>query len=127
MLKKLLFSFGITTLVSVLFGLIFISKFWYVFALAYILQILFFAGLNTVYENKLIEKAQNLKLQEYIAQSKQVATVQCPCTEKNMQQTEMRFDQDVIYTCNKCGKSVRADVDVKTVLITEPIYTNDRT
>ena len=38
----------------------------------------------------------------------------------------MRFDQDITYKCNNCGKNVKANVDVKTVLITEPIYFNDR-
>ena len=61
MLNKALFSFGITALVSTLCGLIFISKFWYVFALAFVLQVLFFYFLNTAYENSLIEKAQKIK------------------------------------------------------------------
>ena len=126
MLNKALFSFGITALVSTLCGLIFISKFWYVFALAFVLQVLFFYFLNTAYENSLIEKAQKIKLQQFIEENKQVAMVQCPCDQKNMQDVEMRFDQDIIYTCNQCGKNVKAGVDIKTVLVTEPIYFNDR-
>ena len=126
MLNKALFSFGITALVSTLCGLIFISKFWYVFALAFVLQVLFFYFLNTAYENSLIEKAQKIKLQQFIEENRQIATVQCPCDQKNMQDVEMRFDQDIIYTCNQCGKNVKAGVDIKTVLVTEPIYFNDR-
>ena len=127
MLIKILFSFLITSLVGVLIGLIFVSKFWYVFSLAVILQVLFFYFLNTVYENRLIEKAQRLKLEEFKEASKQVALVECPCQEKSKQEVEMRFDQDIIYQCNKCGKSCKAAVDVKTLLVTEPIYFNDRT
>ena len=126
MLNKALCSFGITALVSTLCGLIFISKFWYVFALAFVLQVLFFYFLNTAYENSLIEKAQKIKLQQFIEENRQVAMVQCPCDQKNMQDVEMRFDQDIIYTCNQCGKNVKAGVDIKTVLVTEPIYFNDR-
>ena len=126
MLNKALFSFGITALVSTLCGLIFISKFWYVFALAFVLQVLFFYFLNTAYENSLIEKAQKIKLQQFIEENRQVAMVQCPCDQKNMQDVEMRFDQDIIYTCNQCGKNVKAGVDIKTVLVTEPINFNDR-
>ena len=126
MLNRVLFSLGLTTLVSVLVALIFISKFWYVFALAFVLQVLFFYFLNTAYENSLIEKAQKIKLQQFIEENRQVAMVQCPCDQKNMQDVEMRFDQDIIYTCNQCGKNVKAGVDIKTVLVTEPIYFNDR-
>jgi len=126
MLNKIFFSLGITSLVSVLFALIFATKFWYVFALAFLLQILFFYFLNTVYENSLIEKAQKIKIQQYIEENRQVATVQCPCDQKNMQDVDMRFDQDITYRCNNCNKNIKANVDVKTVLITEPIYFNDR-
>jgi len=126
MLNRVLISLGITSLVSVLFGLIFATHFWYVFALAFILQVLFFYFLNTVYENSLIEKAQLLRIQQIREENKQIATIQCPCGQKNMQEVEMRFDQDVVYSCNTCGKNVKAVVDVKTVLITEPIYFNDR-
>ena len=126
MLNKILFSVGVTALVSVLCGLIFISKFWYVFALTFIVQVLFFYFLNTIYENSLIEKAQKLRLQQFLEENKQIATIQCPCNQKSMQDVEMRFDQDIIYTCSTCGKNVKAGIDVKTVLVTEPIYFNDR-
>ena len=126
MLNRVLISLGITSLVSLLFGLIFATHFWYVFALAFILQVLFFYFLNTVYENSLIEKAQLLRIQQIREENKQVATIQCPCGQKNMQDVEMRFDQPVVYPCNVCGKNVKAGVDVKTVLVTEPIYFNDR-
>jgi len=126
MLNRVLFSLGLTTLVSVLVALIFISKFWYVFALVFLLQVLFFYFLNTVYENSLIEKAQKIRLQQFIEENRQIATVQCPCDQKNMQDVDMRFDQPIIYTCNTCGKNVKAGIDVKTVLVTEPIYFNDR-
>ena len=34
----------------------------------------------------------------------------------------MRFDKDVIYQCGKCDKNVKAMLNVKPVLTTEPIY-----
>jgi len=126
MLNKVLISFGITSLVSILFALIFATHFWYVFTLVFILQILFFYFLNTVYENTLIEKAQFIKLQQLKEENNQIATIQCPCGQKNMQDVEIRFDQPIVYNCNNCGKNVKAGVDIKTVLITEPIYLNDR-
>jgi len=126
MIQRVLISFGLTTLVSILFGLIFGAHFWLVFFLAFILQVLLFYFINSVYENKLIEKAQSLRLQEYAIQSKQIALIECPCAEKTKQEVEMRFDKDVTYVCNKCNKSIKAAVDVKSVLMTEPIYFNDR-
>lgn len=126
MLSKILISFGITALVSVLAGLIFVNNFWLVFAFTFILQILFFYFFNSVYENKLIEKAQKLKLEEFKELNKHVVTIECPCDEKTKQDVEMRFDNDVIYQCNKCKKNIKALVNVKTIQTTEPIYFNDR-
>ena len=51
--------------------------------------------------------------------------VQCPCDEKVRQDIEMRFDMDVIYQCNKCNKNIKVVSDIKTLLTTEPIYSND--
>jgi hypothetical protein len=128
MVNKIVFSLAVTILVSTLLGLLFYSKFWIVFALGFILQFLFFYILNTVYENRLIEKAQKLKLEEFKEQTKHFVLVECPCNEKVKQDVEVRFDKDIIYKCNKCEKNIRAIPDVKTLLQTDPIYfNNDRT
>lgn len=125
MISKVLISLLITSLVSTLAGLIIPANFWVVFAFAFVIQILFFYFFNSIYENKLIEKAQILKLAELKETSKQIVMVQCPCDEKVRQDIEMRFDMDVIYQCNKCNKNIKVVSDIKTLLTTEPIYSND--
>lgn len=125
MLVKTIVSLLLTTLVSVLAGLVVPGNFWIVFTFAFILQILFFYFFNSIYENKLIEKAQQLRLEELKEINKNIVNVQCPCDEKVRQEIEMRLDKDVIYQCNKCKKNIKAVSDVKTLLTTEPIYFND--
>lgn len=122
MLRKILISLSITSLISTIAGLIFVSKFWLIFTLVFILQVLFFYFYNNYYENKLIEKAQQLRLEEFKELNKQVVVIACPCSEKNKQEVVMRFDQDVIYKCGKCQKNIKAVIDVKPLLVTEPIY-----
>jgi hypothetical protein len=126
MLKTILLSILITTLVSSLLGLLYIPKFWIIFSLAFIAQILFFYFFNTWYENNLIEKAEKIKLEQFKEATKNIVAVQCPCDQKNKQEIEIRFDTDTIYLCNKCNKDVKAVLDVSTVLITTPIYADDR-
>jgi hypothetical protein len=125
MLGKIIISILITTLVSILAGLIVPGNFWIVFVFAFVLQVLFFYFFNSIYENRLIEKAQQIRLEELKEINKQIVTVQCPCDEKVRQDIQMRFDRDVIYQCNKCKKNIKAISDVKTLLTTEPIYFND--
>ena len=125
MLGKIIISILITTLVSILAGLIVPGNFWTVFVFAFVLQVLFFYFFNSIYENRLIEKAQQIRLEELKEINKQIVTVQCPCDEKVRQDIQMRFDRDVIYECNKCKKNIKAISDVKTLLTTEPIYFND--
>lgn len=126
MLNKVIISIGITSLVSTLAGLLFISKFWIIFSLIFILQILFFYFFNSIYENKLIEKAQKLKLEEFKELNKNVVIVECPCDQKSKQEVDLRYDRDVIYKCKKCDKNIKAISDVKTLLTTDPIYFDDR-
>jgi hypothetical protein len=125
MLTKFLVSLGLTILVSVLAGLLVISKFWIVFSLTFIVQVLFFYFFNSIYENKLIEKAQLLKIQELKEATKNVATLACPCDEKVKQNVDVRLDTDVVYQCAKCKKNIKAVVNVKTIQTTDPIYFND--
>lgn len=126
MLGKILLSLTLTSLVSCLAGFLFPDKFWISFSLAFILQVLFFYFFNSIYENNLVEKAQRLKLEELKEQNKQTANLQCPCDEKTRQDIALRFDEDVIYKCGKCGKNLKAIVNVKTIQTTDPIYFDDR-
>lgn len=126
MIGKILLSLGITALVSILFGFLFLPNFWIAFTLAFILQLLFFYFFNSIYENRLIAKAQQLKLEEFKELNKHIVTLECPCDEKTRQDVTMRFDKDVIYECSKCKKNIKASTNIRAVQTTEPIYFNDR-
>ena len=122
MFKRLIISLGITSLISGLFALIFINHWLLVFTLTFILQLVIFYFINTSIQNSLIEKAEKIKIEQFIEANKQVAFIECPCGDKNKQEVIMRFDQDIAYTCSKCDKSIKAIIDVKPILVTEPIY-----
>ena len=72
MLGKIIISILITTLVSILAGLIVPGNFWTVFVFAFVLQVLFFYFFNSIYENRLIEKAQQIRLEELKEINKQM-------------------------------------------------------
>ena len=83
-----------------------------------------FYFINTAIENSLIEKAEKIKIQQFVEANKQVAIIECPCGVKNKQEVVMRFDQEVTYVCGKCEKNIKAMIDVKPIIVTEPIYFN---
>ena len=122
MFKRLFVSLGVTSLISGLFALIFINHWLLVFALTFVLQIVMFYFINTAIENSLIEKAEKIKIQQFVEANKQVAIIECPCGVKNKQEVVMRFDQEVTYVCGKCEKNIKAMIDVKPIIVTEPIY-----
>ncbi len=126
MTQRILISLAITCAMSALLASIFTGHFISVFGLSFIAQVVFFYIINSRYENNLILKAQELKVSEMQAANKQIAVIECPCNEKIKQEVDMRFDKDVIYQCSKCKKNIRADISVKALLTTEPIYFNDR-
>jgi len=119
-------SLLITSLVSTLVGLVYIDKFFILFSLAFVLQVLFFYFFNSVYQNKLFAKAQELKLEEFKQLTKNIVRIQCPCAQKMQQEVELDYNKDIVYECAKCNNKIKASTDVSTVLVTEPIYFNDK-
>lgn len=126
MVKNILFSVGVTAVISALFGLFFADKFAIAFSLAFVIQLAFFYFFNTVYANKVLLRAMELKNNELQTLSKSQATVICPCDQKNAQNVDLSVREDIVYECNKCNKNIKAEINVKTVLTTDPIYFNDR-
>lgn len=126
MVTKLIISLSITAFISTLIGLIVISHFLIAFILSFVAQIAFFYVFNTIYENKTLLDAQRLKNEELKEKNKQIAVIECPCNEKYKQEVDMRFDRDIVYTCLKCEKNIKADITVKAAMTTQPIYFNDR-
>lgn len=119
---KLFYSILLTCLVSTLFGLLFEDKFWYIFALATIVQIVGFLVFSQIYTNRLTEKLEQIKIDQLKEVNRNLVTIGCPCDENNKQVVDFRFDQKNIYKCDSCGKNFTAMVDFKTVLTTDPIY-----
>ena len=124
MIQKVLFSLLITLVVSGLLAFLFISHWIVIFFLTFTIQILAFYIGNTIYENKLIEKAEKIRTEQIKEVTKLVATVECPCGEHFRQDTVIRFDEEITYNCDKCDKVIKLNIDIKPILTTQPIYTN---
>lgn len=118
-MKKILTSIGLTLLVGSLFGLFFKSLI--VFAIAVILQFLFFYFFNTVYENLLVQRVVTANIELENSKLKNTLEVACPCGGK--QEVLLSFTEDTIYRCKECKNEVRVSVNIGTALVTSPIYT----
>ena len=124
-MKNILISFVLTCLVSTLVGVL-ANNFIAGFALAFFIQVIIFYIGNTIYNNYIITKIEEIKLDQLKELQKQHATVTCPCSEGNKQVVDIQIDSDVIYKCNKCDKNIKAVHEVKTFITTQPIYFHDR-
>jgi hypothetical protein len=124
-MKNILVSLVLTLLVSALIGVL-SSNFLAGFALAFILQVIIFYIGNTMYNNYIITKIEEIKLRQLQEHQKQTTTLTCPCSEGNKQNIEIRINEDVIYKCDKCDKNIKAVHDIKNFTTTQPIYFHDK-
>jgi hypothetical protein len=122
MLSRFLLSVILTGAVSTILGLIFKDNFWYVFALASIVQIVGFLLFQQIYANRLLRNFEEIKTQQIKEGSRNLVDVSCPCDDQNKQTVDFRFDQKNIYKCTKCGKNFTAVASLRTILTTDPIY-----
>lgn len=122
MLSRFLLSVILTGAVSTILGLIFKDNFWYVFALASIVQIVGFLLFQQIYANRLLRNFEEIKTQQIKEGSRNLVDVSCPCDGQNKQTVDFRFDQKNIYKCTKCGKNFTAVASLRTILTTDPIY-----
>ena len=120
---KSIVSLVLTACISTLFGLIFIDNFKVVFAITTILQFIGFYMFNNIYENLLKKRAIELSIEFEKEHSKNVVTINCPCSENNQQSIQMTFNEDTIYECSKCKKEIRASNNISTLMTTVPMYT----
>ena len=124
---KVLASLGLTVGLSTLIALFFSSElFWLVWSTATILQFVAFYFYNRIYTNRLIKDLENIKIQQLKEANRNMVQVKCPCDETIQQSIDFRFDQVNTFDCIKCGKSVKCDINVPTVMVTEPIYFKDK-
>jgi DNA-directed RNA polymerase subunit RPC12/RpoP len=118
-MKKILTSLSLTILVGCLFGIFF--KSFSVFAIAIILQFLFFYFFNSAYENLLVQRVVTANIDLEKAKIKNTLEVTCPCGSK--QDVLLSFTEDTIYRCEECKNEVRVAVNIGTALVTNPIFT----
>ena len=119
---KILISLSITFGLSCLIAAFFTDNYWLVFTTATVFQFIAFYLYNTIYANKLIKDLEVVKLDQIKEGHRNWVKVKCPCDEKIEQSIDFRFDQKNIFTCEKCGKNVACDINVTTVMVTDPIY-----
>lgn len=124
-MKNILVSLVLTLLVSALIGVL-SSNFLAGFALAFILQIVIFYIGNTMYNNYIITKIEEIKLKQLQELQTQNTTLTCPCSEGNKQNIQIGINEEIIYKCDKCDKNIKAVHDVKNFITTQPIYFHDR-
>jgi hypothetical protein len=125
-MKNILISFILTCLVSTLVGVL-STNFIAGFALSFFLQFTIFYIGNTLYNNYIITKIEEIKLDQIKELQKQHVTIACPCSEGNKQIVDIKIDSDIIYKCDRCDKNIKATHEVKNFITTQPIYFHDRT
>ena len=125
-MKNILVSLVLTLLVSTLVGVL-STKFIAGFALAFILQVVIFYIGNTIYNNYIITKVEEIRLDQIKESQKQQITLTCPCSQANKQNIQIRANEDLIYKCDKCDKNIKAIHEVKNFITTQPIYFHNGT
>ena len=122
---KIVISLGITFGLSTLVALFFENKFWLVWSAVTVIQFLGFYLYNQIYSNRIIKDLEALKIDQIKEANRNLVNVSCPCDENNEQTIDFRFDQNNTYVCNKCNKTVSCKINIKSILVTEPIYFDD--
>ena len=124
MIKRILFSIGITLLVSLVCALFLLNlnfNFLYSFLFFTLLQFVgffFYGEFIKFKENKLAIMAE-LKGLEAI--SKISTNVECPCDRKVVQNIPVSLNSKTQYTCTGCLKKITVFIEPKTALATDPI------
>ncbi len=126
-IRKLLYSFGITLVVSILGGLFFLNfqfNFWVTSLFFFILQVVgfYFYGERIKRKNAIIQA--QLELLAAAELKKITADVVCPCDKKVQNTIAIEMNNDNSYICGQCNKRIGVILDVKTVLKTDPIAEN---
>lgn len=121
---KIIFSFGITLLVSVLGGLFLLNfgfNFWVSTIFFFLLQLVgfYFYGEHIKRKNAILQA--QLEMQIATELKKITADVVCPCDKKVQTTIPIEMNTDNSYICSQCSKRIGVIVETKTVLKTDPI------
>ena len=124
---KVFFSLGLTFGISTLIALFFSKDlFWLIWSTVTVLQFVIFYFWNSFTTNRVIKDLEVIKLEQIKESTRNLVQVTCPCDENFKQALDFRFDQKNVFNCEKCGKNVACDINVTTVLVTEPIYFDEK-
>lgn len=126
-IRRLLYSFAITLIFSILGGLFFINfqfNFWITSLFFFTLQIVgfYFYGEHVKRKNAAIQT--QLEILAASELKKITADVVCPCDKKVQSTIAIEMDRDNSYICGQCNKRIGVILDVKTALKTDPIAEN---
>lgn len=121
---KIIFSFAITLLVSVLGGLFLLNfgfNFWVSTIFFFLLQFVGFYFYGEHVKRKNATFQAQLEMQIATELKKITADVVCPCDKKVQTTIPIEMNIDNSYICSQCSKRIGVIVETKTVLKTDPI------
>lgn len=121
-LFKLLKSFFITALVSLIFASFFTDHFWQVFGLVTLIQIIASSIFSQIYSNRVIRDLEEIKINQIKEANRNVITIPCPCDMQTDITLDYRFDRVNTVVCSKCGKNIKCTAAIGTAVTTDPIY-----
>ena len=110
-------SILITTVVSTIIALAFLSYFWQAFAISAALQVIIFYIINTIRDVS-IQKLENQRIAEY---SKQGLLLKCPCYKQNEEFVPIVLNENNNYSCEVCNKPVAVSIQTTTLAATVPV------
>lgn len=127
-MNKTIISLLLTVAISALIGLL-TPNFLITFILATIVQIVGFYIGNTLYNNYIITKIENIKLDQIKELSKikpSQTLVKCPCDKGTVQEIDISPNEEIVYKCKECDKSIKAYCELRNFVASQPIYFNDK-
>ena len=121
-LFKILKSFIITALVSLIVASFFTNHFWPVFGLITLIQIIVSSIFSQIYSNRAIRDLEEIKINQIKEANRNVVTIPCPCDMQADLTVDYRFDRVNIVVCSKCDKNIKCTAAIGTAVTTDPIY-----
>jgi len=121
-LFKLLRSFTITVLVSLIIASFFSNYFWSVFGLTTLIQIIVSSIFSRIYSNNVIKEFEYIKTSQIKEANRNIVTLPCPCDQRTELTVDYRFDRDNVTICSKCEKNIKCTAGIGTAVTTDPIY-----
>jgi hypothetical protein len=121
---KILYSFGLTSLVSILGGLFFMNVgflFLPTFLFFFIAQLIGFYFYGEHVKRKNAYMQAQLELAAAAELAKITTDVVCPCDKKVQTTIAVEMNSDNSYICSQCEKKISVVLEAKTFLKTDPL------